>query len=141
MAVDDLKHSGTTGAVLKAFYKVYNSLGHGFLEEVYETALLFELRKACHSVEQQKPIIVTYEGHIVGEYFADLVVDNCVIVELKAAESLTRAHETQLINYLRATDFEVGLLLNFGTSPEHKRKIYTAKPEAYEALFHPDLSA
>jgi len=141
MAIDDLKHSETTGAILKAFYKVYNSLGHGFLEKVYENALMFQLRSNGHHVKQQKPIIVRYEGHLVGEYFADVVVDDCVIVELKAAEALSRAHETQLINYLRATEFEVGLLLNFGSSPEYRRKIFTSKPEPFDALFHPDLSA
>jgi GxxExxY protein len=121
----DLKHSETTGSILKAFYRVYNSLGHGFLEKVYENALVIELKAAGLLVEQQRPIIVHYEGQVVGEYFADLVVDNCVIVELKAGESLARAHEAQLLNYLRATEFEVGLLLNFGAEPEYRRKIFS----------------
>jgi GxxExxY protein len=122
--MNELKHSDVTGAILKAFYRVYNELGHGFLEKVYENAIAFELIDAGMTVQTQRPIAVFYRGQLVGEYFADLVVNDCVIVELKAAESLSRAHEAQLINYLRATEFEVGLLLNFGTSPEHKRKIF-----------------
>ncbi|HEY2847970.1 MAG TPA: GxxExxY protein [Pyrinomonadaceae bacterium] len=137
----DLKHSETTGAILKAFYRVYNSLGHGFLEKVYENALVIELRAAGLVVDQQRPVVVFYRDELVGEYFADLVVNNSVIVELKAAESLSRAHETQLINYLKATDFEVGLLLNFGSSPEYRRKIFSASREPFEALFEPDACA
>jgi GxxExxY protein len=126
--MEDLKHSETTGAIIKAFYKVYNSLGFGFLEKVYENSLVIELTESGLAVEQQRPILVHYRDHLVGEYFADLVVNDCVIVELKTAEALSRAHEAQLINYLRATNFDVGLLLNFGQSAEYKRKIFENKP-------------
>lgn len=126
--MDDLKHADVTGAIIKAFYKVYNTLGYGFLEKVYENALVIELRAAGMVVEQQRAIFVYYERQLVGEYFADLVVNGCVIIELKTAESLSRAHEAQLINYLRATEFEVGLLLNFGQTAEYKRKIFENKP-------------
>ena len=122
--MENLKHSETTGAIIKAFYKVYNTLGFGFLEKVYENALVIELRESGLLVEQQKPIFVYYQGQLVGEYYADLVVNNCVILELKSAETISRAHEAQLINYLRATEFEVGLLLNFGQTAEYRRKIF-----------------
>jgi len=125
--MENLKHSEVTGAVIKAFYKVYNSLGYGFLEKVYENALVIELRELGLTVEQRKPIFVYYREQLVGEYFADLVVNGCVIIELKCGESLSRAHEAQLINYLRATEFDVGLLLNFGTTAEYKRKIFENK--------------
>lgn len=125
--VEDLKHSEITGNIIKAFYTVYNSLGYGFLEKVYENAMIVELRSIGLHVEQQKGISVFYRETLVGEYFADLVVEHAVIVELKSVEKLIRAHEAQLINYLRATLFEVGLLLNFGQSPEYKRKIYENK--------------
>lgn len=124
----ELKHSETTGAIIKVFYKVYNELGYGFLEKVYENAMVIELREMGLVVEQQKPIWVYYQGQLVGEYFADLVVNNSVIVELKSGESIARAHEVQLINYLRATEFEVGLLLNFGQSPEYRRRLFDKKP-------------
>ena len=120
----ELKHSETTGAIIKSFYKVYNTLGFGFLEKVYENALVVEMQVSGLHVEQQKPITVYYREQIVGEYFADLIVNDCVIVELKTAESIARSHEAQLVNYLRATQFEVGLLLNFGQSAEYKRKIF-----------------
>jgi GxxExxY protein len=100
-------------------------LGFGFLEKVYENSLKIELEKNGLIVEKQKPINVYYEEHLVGEYFADLVVDNKIIIELKAAESLCEEHELQLINYLKATDFELGLLLNFGKKPEVRRKIFS----------------
>lgn len=120
----ELKHSDVTGAVIKAFYKVYNSLGYGFLEKVYENAMMIELRDAGMAIDQQRPIAVTYRDQLVGEYFADLVVNDCVILELKTAENISRAHEAQLINYLRATNYEVGLLLNFGQSAEYRRRVF-----------------
>lgn len=116
---------------------MYNTLGQGFLERVYENSMAIELREAGPKVEQQKPIFVRYKGHVVGEYFADLVVDGCVIVELKAAEAISRAHEAQLVNYLRATDFEVGLLLNFGPSAEYRRKIFSSDQGAFGSLLDP----
>jgi GxxExxY protein len=111
--------------IIKCFYKVYNSLGYGFLEKGYENALKIELEKSGLLVEKQMPIKVYYDGLVVGEYFADLVVEKKIILELKAAETLCEEHELQLINYLKATDYEIGLLLNFGKKPEIKRKIFT----------------
>jgi GxxExxY protein len=122
---DELLHKDLTDRILNAFYKVYNVLGGGFLEKVYENAMAAELRKMGFKVEQQKPIKVFYEGAVVGDFFADLVVDEKVILELKAASSLNPAHDAQLGNYLKATDIEVGMLLNFGEKPEFKRRIYT----------------
>ena len=114
-----------TAEIIRCFYIVYNQLGYGFLEKVYEKAMKYELEKGGILVEQQKPVNVFYEDELVGEYYADLLVDNSVIIELKAAESLCKAHELQLINYLKATNIEVGLLLNFGKSPEIKRKVFS----------------
>ncbi len=119
-----LLHKDITAIVLKSFYKVYNELGYGFLEKVYENALLIELRKAGLVCEQQKAIEVYYETEKVGSYYADILVNNCLILELKAAESLCAEHEYQLINYLKATDITVGLLLNFGKKPEFRRKVF-----------------
>lgn len=119
------KHSDITEKIIKAFFKVYNKLGYGFLEKVYENAMFFELKKSGLYVEKQKRIKVYYEEMIVGDYFADLIVNETVIVELKATETLHKEHEYQLINYLKATDIEIGLLLNFGKTPEFKRKIFS----------------
>ncbi|WP_144894271.1 GxxExxY protein [Flavobacterium tiangeerense] len=118
-------HNEISEKILKAFYNVYNSLGYGFLEKVYENAMMIELRKLGMNVQRQVPIKVFYEKQLVGEYFADIIVDGKVIVELKAAESLCEAHEFQLINYLKATELEIGLLLNFGKKPQFRRKIFT----------------
>lgn len=118
-------HQELSSNIISCFYKVYNTLGFGFLEKVYENALLIELTKSGLFVERQKPIKVHYEEKIVGEYFADIMVENKIILELKAAESLIEEHELQLINYLKATDIELGLLLNFGKKPEIRRKIFS----------------
>lgn len=120
-----LLHKNITDIILKSFYKVYNNLGYGFLEKVYENALLYELRNQGLDCEKQKPIKVYYEQIQVGEYYADIIVNECIILELKAAESIAEEHEFQLINYLKATEIEIGLLLNFGKNPEFKRKIFT----------------
>lgn len=122
---DNYKHSEITEKIIKAFFKVYNTLGYGFLEKVYENALFIEFVAMGLFVEKQKAIWVYYQEKEVGEYFADLVVNRCVIVELKAAEALCEEHEFQLINYLKATDIEVGLLFNFGKKPEFKRKVFS----------------
>jgi GxxExxY protein len=124
---DNYKHTEITDKVIKGFYKVYNTLGYGFLEKVYENALFIELKEMGLYVEKQKQIIVYYEEKEVGEYYANLIAEKNVIVELKAAESLCEEHEFQLINYLKATDIEVGLLLNFGKKPEIRRKVFTNK--------------
>lgn len=125
MKYDNYKHTDQTEKIIKAFYKVYNTLGFGFLEKVYENALFIELRSMGLFVEKQRRIKVFYESQEVGDYFADLIVDEKVIVELKASEALCEEHEFQLINYLKATEIEVGLLLNFGKKPEFKRKIFS----------------
>ena len=118
-------HEENTSAIIAAYYDVYNTLGYGFLEKVYENTLILELQKRGLSVKQQMPIKVYYEGQVVGEYFADLLVNDLVILELKAAEQIIKAHEAQLTNYLKATDLEVGLILNFGPKAEFKRKIFS----------------
>ena len=114
-----------TGKILNSFYKVYNELGFGFLENVYQNALYFELINNQLKVEAQKAIKVYYKNIIVGNYKADLIVNEIIILELKAVESLMEEHELQLINYLKATNIEIGLLLNFGKKPEIRRKIFT----------------
>ena len=111
--------------IINAFYKVYNSLGYGFLERVYENSLFIELNKSGFLVEKQKRIEVFYETSLVGEFYADLCINNRIIVELKASESLCEEHEYQLINYLKASNIEIGLLLNFGKKPEFRRKIFS----------------
>ena len=118
------KHADVTDKVLKAFFKVYNTLGYGFAERVYENALAIELRKSGLKVDRQLNITVYYEGEVVGDYVADLVVNSTVLLELKAVRTLAEDHEAQLLNYLKATPVEVGLLLNFGVKPEHCRKIF-----------------
>jgi len=120
-------HQELTSEIIAAFYKVYNTLGFGFLEKVYENALKYELEKMRFKINKQKPITVYYDALTVGEYFADLIVEDKVIIELKAAETLIEEHELQLINYLKATEIEVGLLLNFGKKPEIRRKIFSNK--------------
>jgi GxxExxY protein len=120
-----LKHSEITDKILHAFYKVvYPQLGYGFLEKVYENALVIALTALTLRVQQQVKITVYFQQRIVGEYFADLVVEDVVIVELKAVSRLLAEHEAQLLNYLRATPYEVGLLLNFGPKPQFIRKAF-----------------
>lgn len=119
-----LLHEEITEKIIKSFYKVYNTLGYGFLEKVYENALAIELRKNGLEVKCQHPISVIYENEIVGEYFADIIVNNAVVLELKASKELTEENECQLLNYLKATNIELGLLMNFGREAEYKRKVY-----------------
>jgi len=114
---EKLLHSDITERIIKAFYHVYNTLGYGFLEKVYENALVLTLRKSGLTVAQQVPLKVHFEGEVVGEYFADVIVVGCVIVELKAAEGIDEAHEAQLLNYL--------MLLNFGPNAEFRRKVFS----------------
>lgn len=119
------KYEDITSQILEVFFKrVYRRLGYGFLEKVYENAMALELRRIGLKVVQQQPIPVYYGPDVVGEYFADLVVEDKVIVELKAARALADEHEAQLLNYLRATPYEVGLLLNFGPKPQFIRKAF-----------------
>ena len=119
-----MKHEEITDKIIKAFYKVYNTLGYGFLDKVYERAMLIELKQMGLNTESQSKILVYYYGNIIGDYCSDLTVENVVICELKAAECIVEEHEFQLINYLKATTIEVGLLLNFGKKPEIRRKIF-----------------
>jgi len=121
----ELLHKNITDKVIRCFYEVYNILGYGFLEKVYESSLYNELTICGLSCERQKKIDVFYKGKLVGEYYADIITEDKVIIELKAAETICEEHEFQLINYLKATNIEVGLLLNFGKKPEIKRKIFT----------------
>ena len=117
-------HSDITGKIIKAFFEVYNKLGYGFLEKVYENALYIELVKSGFKVQKQKAISVYYDEQEVGIYYADLIVNDLIIIELKAASAIADEHYVQLLNYLKATNMEVGLLLNFGKKPEIKRKIF-----------------
>jgi len=119
-----MKHEELTEKIIKAFYKVYNTLGYGFLEKVYENALYIELTAMGFNVQRQKKHLVYYFGHVVGDYCADLLVDEIIVLELKANECIVEANENQLINYLKATRLEVGLLFNFGKKPEVRRKIF-----------------
>ncbi|MFH1564462.1 MAG: GxxExxY protein [bacterium] len=123
--MQNYQHSELTKKIISCFYQVYNTLGYGFLEKVYENSLIKELNKNGLKPVQQMPIKVYYEGELVGDYFADIVVENLVILELKAQELLCPENEAQLLNYLKATKYEIGLLLNFGTKPEIRRKIYS----------------
>jgi len=118
------KHVEVTEEIIGAFYEVYNALGFGFLEKIYENALAVELKGRGLSVAQQAPIVVHYAGQVVGEHYADLVVADCVIIELKASKTLAPEHEAQLLNYLKSTEYEVGLLLNFGPKAALKRKAF-----------------
>ena len=119
-----MKHEELSKQIIKVFYQVYNELGYGFLEKVYQNALYLALREEGFEVSPQRKIKVWFRGYEVGEYYADLIVNDLIILELKAAEALLDEHDAQLLNYLRGTEIEVGLLLNFGKNPEIKRKVY-----------------
>jgi GxxExxY protein len=121
---ENMKHRRITEQVIKAFYALYNALGYGFLEKCYECALVIELEKMNLNVETQSPITVYYDNQVIGEYKADIVVENIVILELKAAKAITEEHTAQLLNYLRATPMEVCLLLNFGPKAEFARRSF-----------------
>jgi GxxExxY protein len=121
--MENLRHGEITEKLIGAFFRVYNTLGHGFLEKVYENAMALEASRLGMKVEQQKRTEVYYGEDVIGEYFADLAIDDQVIIELKVANAITPEHEAQLINYLKATQFEVGLLVNFGVKPEFRRRI------------------
>lgn len=120
----ELLHKKMTDEIIKTFYDVYNELGCGFLEKVYQNALYIELKSRGFKVEAQKQIKVYYKSCIVGEYYADLIINDTLILELKASEFIIPDHKFQLINYLKATNIEVGFLLNFGTKPEFRRKVF-----------------
>lgn len=114
-----------TGRIIHGFYNVYNTLGCGFLEKVYENALKVELESDGLRVETQRPIQVMYKGVVIGQYYADMFVEDCILVEIKSVNKLVKEHESQLINYLVATKTELGLILNFGPEPGIMRKVNT----------------
>jgi GxxExxY protein len=120
----NLLHEELTDVIIKTFYEVYNELGYGFLERVYQNSMYLELKNKGLQVEAQKKIEVFYKGIAVGQYYADLIVEDLIILELKAADCIVTAFENQILNYLKGTNCEVGLLLNFGTKPEFRRKIF-----------------
>ena len=126
------QHSYITNLIIKAFYNVYNKLGYRFLEKVYENALQIELQKFGLRCENQLQIKVYYENSEVGFYIADIIVNKCVIIEVKPAETICEQHEAQLTNYLKATDIEVGILLNFGKKPEFKRKVFSSEFKSHD---------
>jgi GxxExxY protein len=119
-----LKHSELTEKIIGIFYDVYNELGHGFLESTYAEALVVALEESKLSTARQVPVPVWFRGRKVGQYYADLIVEGVILLELKAARTLESAHEAQLLHYLRATEIEVGLLLNFGTRPQFRRLLF-----------------
>ena len=119
-----LKHSKLTDEIIGAFYSVYNELGHGFLESTYASSLMVAFEESGLSAEREVPVPVFFHGRKVGQYYADLIVGDIVLVELKAARTLESAHEAQLLHYLRATQIEVGLLLNFGERPQFRRLLF-----------------
>ena len=121
-----LVHAQLTEQVIEAFYTVYNELGWGFLESVYEQGLAHELEMRGLRVHRQRELTVRYRDVVVGEFRVDLLVEEALIVEIKAAAALAPAHESQLLNYLRASGLEVGLLLNFGPRPSIRRRVLTA---------------
>ncbi len=123
----DGKYKKLTETIIQVFYKVYNKLGYGFLEKVYEKAMMIEFDLKNLPAVSQSAIKVLYANQIIGEYYADILVDSRVIVEIKASKSLKTEHEAQLLNYLKATEIEVGLLLNFGPKPEIRRKVFDNK--------------
>lgn len=119
-----LKHADVTKKIIGTFYEVYNELGYGFLECVYEESLAIALDQAGLAANRQIPLPVWFRGHKVGEFRADLLVETCVLLELKSARSLDPAHEAQLLHYLKSTEVEIGMLLNFGTRPQFRRLIF-----------------
>nr|WP_315231611.1 GxxExxY protein [uncultured Flavobacterium sp.] len=121
----EILHKELSESILKIFYDVYNELGYGFLEKVYQNAMYLELKSQGFKVEPQKQIKVYYKNELVGDFFADLLINDLIILELKACDSLVKAHYVQTLNYLKATNIEIGLLLNFGERPEIKRLIFT----------------
>ena len=119
-----LRHAALTETIIGTFYDVYNELGHGFLESVYREAMLVALKAKGLSVEREKSVEVRFRGEVVGVFRTDLIVDDRVILELKCARTIDSSHETQLLNYLKATPYEVGLLLNFGNRPHFRRMVF-----------------
>lgn len=121
---DKYVHSELTGRVIGCAYDVYNKLGYGFLEKVYKNALCIELDRIGIKAVQEVPLAVKFDGIVVGEYFADIIVEEKVILEIKAVSQLVKAHEVQLVNYLKATGVKVGLLINFGERIQVVRRVF-----------------
>jgi|SRR6185312_15654633 GxxExxY protein len=119
-----LKYADVSEKIIGAFYDVYNELGHGFLESIYEESMLIALRQLGLNVNRQVPIPVWFRGQKVGDFRADVCVDHCVLLELKCAKNLDPAHEAQILHYLKSTDIEIGMLLNFGLKPQFRRLIF-----------------
>ncbi len=119
-----LKHSNLTDKIIGVFYDVYNELGHGFLESTYKEAMALALTESGLANAREVPVPVWFRGRKVGQYFADLIVESDVLLELKASRTLESAHEAQLLHYLRSTDIEVGLLFNFGPRPQFRRLLF-----------------
>ena len=126
-----IQYQDVTDKILRIYYRVYNELGYGFLEKVYHNALIIELAANGLLYESKKKLVVHYSGIEVGEYYPDIIVNQVVIIEIKASEMLVYENECQLINYLRATNIEIGLLLNFGKKPEFRRKYFTNDRKKY----------
>lgn len=124
MPNEQFLHADLTHAIIGTFYEVYNELGHGFLESVYENALAIALRSKGFEVHQQIAIPVWFRGTRVGDFNADLMVNKLILLELKTVRAIEQAHLAQLMNYLKATEIEVGLVLNFGPKPEFKRAVF-----------------
>ena len=122
---EDIVSKDLVDIILSNFYRVHNELGYGFLENVYKNALYFALKDEGLKCETEKQIKVYFDGRVVGTYYADILVEDCIILELKTVKEISPAHEAQLINYLKAKDIEIGYLLNFGTSAKFSRKIFT----------------
>ena len=119
-----MKYEELTGRIIKVFYDVYNELGFGFSEKIYERAMIIALSEEGLKVDEQVPIKVNFRGQVIGEFYADIVMENSVVLELKTASSIVEAHEAQLLNYLKASEIEVGLIMNFGPKPDIKRMIF-----------------
>jgi GxxExxY protein len=117
-------HSGLTSKIIGVFYDVYNELGHGFLESTYSAAMVLALKQSGLIVTQKVGVPVWFRGEKIGQYFADMLVENKVLLELKAVRTLEPAHEAQLLHYLKATEIEVGLLFNFGPKPQFRRFLF-----------------
>jgi GxxExxY protein len=132
------QHIELTDRIIGVFYTVYNTLGYGFLEKCYEKALLVEFAAKGLQAQGQVPLAVYYRGETIGNFFADIVVENTVILELKTAIQIAPEHKTQLLNYLRATEIEVGLLFNFGIEPQVVRKAFS---NTYKKSIHTNLAA
>lgn len=130
MDTDKLKYKELTHLIIKSFYEVYNELGGGFLESVYENAMTLVLQQQGLHVEAQKEIAVYFRGTLIGNFRADMIVEEKVLLELKAVRCIESVHEAQLLNYLKATTIEVGLLMNFGNEPTFKRLVYNKQQQS-----------